>query len=177
MPLEQDQQNDVYARVLSDLPFTERVSVTTDGGEPNGPSQQSGFAPAISGNGELVAFSSRATDLIPGGTDGLENVFVYDRAADVTERISIGIDGEPNGASSFPDISASGRYIVFQSLASNLVENDTNGEIDVFLFDRDTDTTLRVSVASDGQQSDGVSITPAISDTAWSSHSRRGPRT
>ena len=154
----------MYARVLSDLPFTERVSVTPDGGEPNGASQQSGFAPAISGNGELVAFSSRATDLIPGGTDGLENVFIYDRAADVTERISIGIGGEPNGASSFPDISASGRYVVFQSLASNLVENDTNGEIDVFLFDRDTDTTLRVSVASDGQQSDGVSITPAISD-------------
>ena len=82
----------------------------------------------------------------------------------MTERISVGIDGEPNGASSFPDISAGGRYVVFQSAASNLVENDTNEETDIFLYDRDTDTTRLVSVASSGQQSDGTSITPAISD-------------
>ena len=67
LPLEENQQSDVYVRLRADLPSTERVSVTPGGGEPNGASQQTGFAPAISGNGALVAFSSRATDLIPGG--------------------------------------------------------------------------------------------------------------
>lgn len=134
-----------------------------DGGGANGPSAADGSAPSISQSGRWIAFSSRASNLVPDDGNGLDDVFVYDRQEGLTVRVSRGIDGEPNGASTAPRISADGRFVVFQSFASNLDDDDANGRSDVFLFDRGTGTTTRVSHAPDGAEADGASFTPAIS--------------
>ena len=87
---------------------------------------------------------------------------MYDRELSVVELISRGPDGPANGASNFPKISGDGRYVVFQSIASNLVDGDTNGLSDIYLFDRTDSVMVLVSVALDGT-ADGGSITPNIS--------------
>ena len=84
--------------------------------------------------------------------------------AQTTERVSVASDGtEGNGGSFNPAISADGRFVAFFSPASNLVSGDTNGWADIFVHDRDTGTTERVNVASDGTQSNEISRDPAIS--------------
>jgi hypothetical protein len=154
---------DVFARDR-DLDVVRRISAADGGEDANGPSQFSGFSPAISADGCLISFSSDATNLVPDDTNDREDAFLFDCSTESIRRISIGIDGESNDASNFTDISADGRYIVFQSTATNLIENDTNSRSDIFLFDRDTDETVRVSVASDGSEANRFSIDPAISD-------------
>src|SRR6266542_1048321 len=78
--------------------------------------------------------------------------------------VSIGIRGQsPNDYSASPAISADGRYVAFQSRASNLVEDDTNGSGDVFVFDRKMASMVRVSVSGDGRQSNGLVLRVAIS--------------
>jgi Tol biopolymer transport system component len=158
---------------------TERVSLTNEGGQAD-----SGSAgPAISADGRYVAFASGATNLVAGDTNGLTDVFVRDRVAAMTERVSVSSSGaeandESMGSTSFlgfdpPSISADGRYVAFDSFASNLVPGDTNAEVwekgwirsarDVFVRDRQTATTERVSVATDGTQADFSSLEAAIS--------------
>ncbi|NQT19032.1 MAG: PD40 domain-containing protein [Planctomycetes bacterium] len=83
---------------------------------------------------------------------------------DITDRVSVASDGtQGNDVSNMPAISADGRFVAFQSYASSLVEDDTNGSPDVFVHDRQTGTTTRVSVASDGTQGNGDSYWPSIS--------------
>ena len=85
-------------------------------------------------------------------------------AAGITERVSIASDGtQGNGASIEAAISADGRYVAFQSPASNLVAFDTNSLSDIFVRDRQTGTTERVSVATDGTQANGLSEQTEIS--------------
>ncbi|HUE85229.1 MAG TPA: hypothetical protein VMO26_04055, partial [Vicinamibacterales bacterium] len=86
-----------------------------------------------------------------------------------TTRVSVGSDGTPgNGNSSVPAISADGRWVAFESWASNLVAGDTNGFSDIFAHDRQTGTTTRVSVGPGGVQGDGLSYRSAISaDGRW----------
>jgi Tol biopolymer transport system component len=141
----------------------ELVSRGFDGAGANGPSPADGSAPSMSRNGRRVAFSSRASNLVPDDRNGTDDVFVYDRDVEITIRISRGIDGEANGASTAPRISADGRFVAFQSFASNLVEDDTNGAADVFLFDLATGAIARVSVGPEGVEANGPSFTPAIS--------------
>jgi Tol biopolymer transport system component len=91
-------------------------------------------------------------------------VFVRDRVAQVTRRVSVGPGGQQaNGGSRKPAISADGRFVAFESSASNLVAGDTNGHIDVFVRDRVAQVTRRVSVGPGGQQANGSSRDPAIS--------------
>jgi Tol biopolymer transport system component len=146
---------------------TERVSVASDGAEANGEAaipSTSSFAPAISGDGRYVAFSSQAFDLVPGDTNFFRDVFVHDRATGTTERVSTASDGaEANSSSGTPVISADARYVAFPSGASNLVPGDGNGAWDVFVHDRATGTTQRVSTASDGAEANGGSSISAIS--------------
>ncbi|MFN8643863.1 MAG: hypothetical protein U0802_20210 [Candidatus Binatia bacterium] len=111
-----------------------------------------------------MAFSSQATNLVAEDTAGIENVFVADARSGAVELISRGIDGPANGVSSFARLSGDGRYVVFQSNASNLVADDTNGVTDIFVYDRTDGVMRRVSVGSDGAETDGPSITPVISD-------------
>jgi hypothetical protein len=101
-----------------------------------------------------------------GDTNGATDVFVRDRQAGTTERVSISSSGaqnnDPGASSTSPDISADGRFVVFASTAVNLVPGDTNGVRDVFVRDRQTGTTERVSVAAGGAQGDGPSPSNGI---------------
>jgi Tol biopolymer transport system component len=140
---------------------TTRVSVGQGGVLAGG---DSGF-PSISADGRYVAFESEATNLVPGDTNALTDVFVHDRATAVTTRVSVATGGAQGaGDSGRPRISADGRYVVFDSEASNLVPDDTNQLLDVFIHDRLTGVTTRVSVATGGAQAaGGSSMFPSIS--------------
>jgi Tol biopolymer transport system component len=96
---------------------------------------------------------SLATNLVAGDTNGVYDIFVFDRDTNTTERVSISSTGEQgNGGSAHPSISADGRYVTYYSEATNLVAGDTNRYADIFVFDRDTHTTERVSVSSNGDE-------------------------
>ncbi len=133
---------------------TSRVSLGPGGAQATGGDS---FSRALSADGRFVAFESRATNLVPNDTNGQTDVFVHDRLTAVTSRVSVGPGGaQGNGFSFNTALSADGRFVAFQSKATNLVPSDTNGLIDVFVHDRLTGTTARVSVASDGTQATGV---------------------
>jgi tricorn protease-like protein len=139
---------------------TTRVSVASDGTQANNDS----FAPSISADGRYVAFESYATNLVAGDTNGMNDVFVHDRQSGETTRVSLASDGaQAYGNSHEASISADGRYVAFGSYASNLVAGDTNGMYDVFVHDRQTSTTTRGSLASDGSQAIGPSTYLSIS--------------
>jgi Tol biopolymer transport system component len=130
------------------------VSFSFDGTPGNyGPA---GFS--LSADGRYVAYSSRANNLVPGDTNDCEDIFFHDRQTGLTTRISVASDGtEANGESGYPSISADGRYVAFWSEASNLVLADSNDCADIFIHDRETGLTSRVSVASDGTQGNTMS--------------------
>jgi Tol biopolymer transport system component len=139
---------------------TTRVSVSSTGVQGNLVS----LYPAISADGRYVAFLSSATNLVSGDTNNHTDVFVHDMKTGETTRVSVASDGsQANFFSSVPSISADGRYVAFGSSATNLVNGDTNGEADVFVHDRQTGETTRVSVASDGSQSQWGGGLPSIS--------------
>lgn len=118
---------------------------------------------AISGDGSTVAYST-ASALVPGDTNGLHDVFVHTLATGAVERTSVGPGGsQSNGATFSPSLSASGRFVVFHSLASNLVVNDTNAARDIFVHDRQNATTTRVSLGPGGVQANGDSRYAACS--------------
>jgi Tol biopolymer transport system component len=141
---------------------TERVSVASNGAEAHGWSTN----PAVSADGRFVVFRSLASDLVAGDTNGVDDVFVRDRLNGTTERISVDSGGaEANGASTLlgRSISADGRFVAFHSDASNLVGGDTNSAADVFVRDRLTGTTERVSIGPGGVEGDADSRSPALS--------------
>ena len=166
---------------------TRRVSVSSSGAQAN---SISGF-PAVSPSGRFVAFTSEASNLVANDTNGRDDIFVRDRDTDTdgifdepgavaTRRVSLSSGGsEANNHSQDPAISSSGRFVVFSSVASNLVANDTNELADdIFVRDRDSDndgifdethlgavSTRRVSVSSSGGQGNDWSSRPAISSS------------
>jgi len=128
---------------------TERVSVDSNGVQGN----YGGYRAAISADGRFVAFESDSSNLVPGDTNNRSDIFVHDRVMGVTERRSIDSNGaQGDGESNFAAISADGRFVAFTSYSSNLVPGDTNNETDVFVQDRVTGATERVSVDSNGVQ-------------------------
>jgi Tol biopolymer transport system component len=106
--------------------------------------------PAISPNGNAVAFISSSPELIPGDTNEALDVLVHDRTTGALSRVSVSSDGEEADADSAgpPALSADGRLVAFESAASNLVPWDDNGMSDVFVFDRTTGKIERVSLPS-----------------------------
>ncbi len=146
------------------------TSVTWDGRLPNDVSYQ----PAISADGLSVAFYSRATNLVPGDTNGVEDIFVSDWAEGVIERVSVSTTGEQgNGDSEYPVVSGDGRYVAFRSEATNLIPGG-NPYMGVYLRDRLAGTTECVSVSSTGalatQNSSGASISNDgryVAFTSW----------
>ncbi|HBY95031.1 MAG TPA: hypothetical protein DEP84_13910 [Chloroflexi bacterium] len=139
---------------------TSIVSVAADGTYGDGASE----APSISADGRCVAFESTAANLVAGDTNGVRDIFIHDQESGTTERVSVASDGtQANGESAAPSLSADGRWVAFESFASNLVGGDTNGTRDVFVYDRHTGTTERVSVASDGTEADAGGAAPRIS--------------
>jgi Tol biopolymer transport system component len=179
--------------------ITERVSVSTGGSQATGDSGFGGGPPAVSASGRYVAFDSVANNLVADDTNNAVDIFLRDRDADsdgifdepgavATIRVSLTSGGDQaNGFSFQPSISGDGRYVAFESYATNLVAGDTNNSCDtdgdtqsddncpdIFVRDRDTDgdgvfdeagavSTTRVSVASGGGQGNGLSLQPSIS--------------
>jgi hypothetical protein len=148
---------------------------------------RSPLRPSIRGDGSLVSLSSDATNLVDGDTNEVRDIFVHFMATGVTERISVssaGVQSDGNsdgfgirGGTSFgPEVSTDGRYVAFDSQATNLIADDTNtcsyqggqsfpdpGQCpDIFVRDLLADTTVRVSVDSGGAQSNGASTDPHI---------------
>ncbi|MBU0511336.1 MAG: calcium-binding protein [Chloroflexi bacterium] len=120
--------------------------------------------PAISADGRYVAFHSAASNLVTGDANWHDDVFVHDTQTNQTTLVSVASDETQGDDGSYnPAISADGRYVVFHSAASTLVTGDTNGGFDIFLHDRQTSATSRVSVASDGTQGNYGSGGSAIS--------------
>ena len=139
---------------------TERVSVPTGGSQ----ADDSSFIPAISGDGRYVVFRSKASDLVPNDTNASDDAFVRDRLTDTTTIVSVGDQGQlGNGFSVEPEISDDGTVVSFMSLATNLVPNDTNGQIDVFVRDLVAGTTELVSRSTAGVIGNGPSANSALS--------------
>ena len=138
----------------------------------NGDKQNGSFVdtPAISADGRYVAFSTNA-DNLEGGS-GFERVYLRDTENDTIELVSRA-DGatlvNPNGGSRNPSVSADGRFVAFESDATNLVSfanpffNDTNGVTDVYVRDTQTNSTVGASRATLGNLGDGASSDPSIS--------------
>ncbi|MFG2074309.1 S8 family serine peptidase [Nonomuraea maritima] len=120
---------------------TELLSVSSDGTQGDGMTG----APVLSGDGRYAVFISDSTNLVPGDTNGRTDVFLRDRQAGTTVRVSVSQDGaQLNGQGREPSISGDGRYVAFQSDASDVVPGDTNGVTDVFVLDRQTGSVKRV---------------------------------
>jgi Tol biopolymer transport system component len=139
---------------------TTRVSVASDGSQATAGSSQ----PSISADGRYVAFESIAPNLVAGDTSP-RDIFVHDRTSGTTTLVSVASDGSQGnfGSNWDPSVSADGRYITFRALDPNLAAGDTNIADDVFIHDRTTGTTARVSVADDGVQGNSNSWSPAVS--------------
>ena len=143
---------------------TTRVSRGLSGAQANGSSAVDS-PPAISADGQIVAFSSAADNLVAGDTNAVGDVFVVDRARQETTRVNLGANGvEATGRDSFdPALSTDGRFVAFASDAANLVADDTNNATDVFVHDRQARITTRVSVGDGGAQATGgESYRPAV---------------
>ena len=139
---------------------TIRVSVNSSNLEGNNAS----YYPSVSDDGRYIAFSSYATNLVSNDINGVSDVFVRDTLTDVTERVSVDSMGiQANGDSYSLSISGDGRYIAFESYATNLVPQDTNQGSDIFVHDMQTGITTRISVDSSGLQANDSSHYPSIS--------------
>lgn len=146
-----------------DAAVTERVSISSAGVEGNGDSD-CWNRPAISEDGRFVAFTSAASNLVTGDSNGRWDVFVRDRQTGQTSRVSVSSAGaQANGDSFGGTLSGDGRFVEFRSFATNLVTGDTNGTGDTFVHDRQTGQTTRVSVSTAGQQANAESLYGCIS--------------
>lgn len=150
---------DIFVREIQ-TNTTTRVSVNSSEIQANFGS----ISAAISADSRFVAFQSNASNLVTGDTNGTSDIFVYDRLTNTTSMASMNSTGDRANRSSFkPSISADGRFVAFDSLADNLAAADTNGTNDIFVRDKDTATTTRISVNSENQGADITSFNPAIS--------------
>jgi Tol biopolymer transport system component len=138
-----------------------RLSVNTNGTQ----ADYASSLPSISANGDVIAFASDATNLVEDEIDWSPQVYVRNMITGKTSIVSKNSFGEIlDGPSTNPSISADGRYIVYESLATNIIDNDTNGYSDIFVYDTLTDTTSRISLGQLGDQAVGGDSTyPAIS--------------
>jgi Tol biopolymer transport system component len=158
---------DVFVRDLA-TGKTTRVSVNSHGAQARcNMSACESTGPALSASGRFVAFQSSATNLVPHDTNRLGDIFVRDRRTGKTTRVSVDSHGRQGGGdrtsngSNAPVISANGRYVAFHSADSNLVRGDTNRAFDIFVRDRRSGRTTRVSVGDHGEQANAESLGPA----------------
>ena len=152
--------NDVFLYDRTDDSI-HRVSLGQGGVQGN----EKSFRGSPSGDGRYVVFSSLADNLVPGDTNGFMDVFVLDRTTGNVERVSVGTGGvQSNGPSDYADISADGRFVVYESQADNLVPGDTNTTYDIFLYDRQTGQVDRISTDINGIEANGASLSPSVSD-------------
>lgn len=152
-------QPDVFVRDL-DAGTTVRASVNMDGDDPD---NRSG-PPSLSDDGSIVTFWSRATDLVPGDTNGMDDIFLRNLPMGVTERVSLSDAGAQatGGGSWYPVLTPGARYAVFMSDAADLVPDDGNGWGDVFARDRMHGTTENLCFNIAGLLADGYSRHPSV---------------
>lgn len=160
VPGDIDGPQDIFVRNL-DTWAIERVSVSTAGGESNA---RNGVA-AISADGKVVAWWSRADNLVEGDDNGLDDIFVRDRVAGTTRRVNVSSAGEQasGGGSYHVSITDNGRFVIYLSDANNLVADDNNGFGDIFSYDRFTGVTRRHSLTPDGVGGNDYSRRPSVS--------------
>lgn len=121
---------------------TTRASTHSDGTEGNSTS----YNPTVSADGHTITYESVASNLVAGDTNGAWDIFARDTVTGTTTRVSTHSDGTEGNSSSYtPSISADGQTITYYSWANNLINGDTNGLLDIFMFDTTTGTTTRVS--------------------------------
>lgn len=118
---------DIFVRDLA-AGTTQRVSVSSADAE----ADHDSFEPGLSDDGRFVVFRSMAANLVPGDANARADVFVHDRDTGATARVSKPVTGESDGHSYNPVISGDGAWIAFESDATNLVADDTNGARDIF---------------------------------------------
>ena len=155
-----DDTNDLTDVFLHDRTkgITERISVSSSGDQQTTGSANGQMTATVSSDGNLVAFESNASDLVSDDTNDKTDIFLRNRSAGTTIRISVDSQGnEANGNSRSPMISSDGRYIAYESSATNLVADDTNGVSDIFLYDRNDGSTIRISNGVSGVQANGAS--------------------
>lgn len=145
---------------------TVQASKTTGGVQGNGSSSY----PAISNDGRFISFTSLATNLVTGDTNGRPDVFRRDVVSNTTIRVSVtnagaqGNNTQTREANMTSSISGDGRYVLFRSSATNLVAGDTNGVDDLFVRDCTGFTTTRVSLSNTGGQANNHSYMGKISN-------------
>jgi Tol biopolymer transport system component len=141
-------------------PTTIQVSVTSTGAH----SAKSSWPGTLSADGRYSVIEGVGDDLVPDDSNNWNDVFLHDEVTGATTRVSRGLDGQqPNRLSVYPVISADGRWIAYESSASNIVPDDTNDSADVFLYEVGTGATTRVSVTSKGEQGKFGGGQPSIS--------------
>ncbi len=148
-----------------------RVSESTAGT----PTDLSSSNPSISADGRYIAFTSSATNLVTGDTNGVSDIFVRDTLSkpNTTIRVSVSNSGnEVNGDSFEPHISADGRYVAFQSNATNLISADGNYATDVFVRDTQANTTIRVNVDKNGTEANSLGFGGGSANIAISADGR-----
>ncbi len=151
---------------------THRVSVPNSGTQE---SNSNSFASSISADGRYIAFTSAATNLVTGDTKGMPDIFVRDTLSkpNTTIRVSVSNSGnEVNGDSFEPHISADGRYVAFQSNATNLISADGNYATDVFVRDTQANTTIRVNVDKNGTEANSLGFGGGSANIAISADGR-----
>ena len=150
----------IFLASMASAQVTRRASLGANSAEGNGASHYA----SVSADGRFVAFASGASNLVPGDTNGQYDIFVRARLTGAVERVSVGpLGAQADGGSLVPALSADGRYVAFWSVATNLVSGDTNAADDVFVHDRATGTTERVSLGASAVQANSVSDWPSIS--------------
>lgn len=169
VPGDDNKRRDVFVRDIASG-TTSLVSAARSGGGANGASR----APAISPDGRYVSYTSEASNLVARDRNRVADVFVTDLRTGTTSLASVGARRRQQNASvgrpfqQVSDVSRGGRYVVFDSDATNLVRGDRNGRTDVFVRDRRRGRTRRVSLATTDQEAAGDSFTPRISpDGRW----------
>ena len=168
-PADTDSIRDIFVRVSglaagTGTDYTVLVSKASDGTKGNGDS----FVRWISEYGRFVTFMSDADNLVEDDTNGVRDVFVHDRTSGKTTRISVASNGTEGNNQSFGGFSSNdGRFVVFDSEATNLVDDDTNGINDVFVHDLSTHMTSRISTSSDGTEANGESFMGPISASGF----------
>ena len=141
---------------LRDTQTGETRRISTDAAGAQGDREST--HPSISADGRFVAFNSGASNIVPGDSNGVTDIFIKDTRTGAVTQASSGTGGERgNDNSNLPAISADGRFVAFMSDASSLVADDTNGKADVFLKDMQTGLLVRVSTDASGGQGDDTS--------------------